>query len=58
MRFHSVHSRELEASREEVAGLVAGLGSDNDLLWPTERWPPARLDSTARSRSGHAAATV
>ena len=44
MRFHSVHQRELDAGREEVAGLLAGLGSDGDLLWPYERWPTSPIE--------------
>ena len=58
LRFHSVHRRDLpEARPEEVGELLAGLGTDRDRLWPTERWPtsPLELDRPpgVGARGGH-----
>ena len=39
MRVHNVHARELAAPAERVGPLIDGLGSADDRLWPTERWP-------------------
>jgi hypothetical protein len=46
MRVHSVHSRELPVPVERAWQLVAGLASEHDELWPTERWPtsPIKFD--------------
>jgi uncharacterized protein YndB with AHSA1/START domain len=44
MRVHNVHSRELSAPAERVWELVAGLASDHDELWPTERWPTSPIE--------------
>lgn len=39
MRVKRRHWRDLDATPEEVAQLIAGLGSDHDQLWPSEHWP-------------------
>lgn len=39
MRVERRHWRDLDATPEEVAQLIAGLGSDHDRLWPSEHWP-------------------
>jgi uncharacterized protein YndB with AHSA1/START domain len=44
MRIRNVHSRELPAPAERVWELVAGLASEHDVLWPTERWPTCPLE--------------
>jgi uncharacterized protein YndB with AHSA1/START domain len=44
MRVHNVHSRELPAPAERVWELVAGLASEHDELWPTERWPTIPIE--------------
>ena len=43
MRMTSVHERTLQATPQAVGDLVAGLGSDRDVLWPSERWPTLRI---------------
>jgi hypothetical protein len=56
MRIHNVHSRELVAPVER-AGDLAGLASEHDVLWPTERWPttPIEFDQPLRpgAKGGH-----
>ncbi|OFW55102.1 MAG: hypothetical protein A2V75_03055 [Actinobacteria bacterium RBG_16_70_17] len=44
MRIHNVHERHLPAGCDRVGGLIDGLGSTPDPLWPTEQWPPMRFD--------------
>jgi hypothetical protein len=43
MRVHNVHSRELAAPSERIWEMVAALGSAEDELWPTERWPTSPI---------------
>lgn len=38
------HERVLPAPPEEVGALLDKLGSDEDELWPSELWPPMRMD--------------
>ena len=58
MEIKSVHTRELPAAPEEVGALLDCLGSPDDPLWPTDRWPttPLQIDGPlalgARSRQG------
>ena len=44
MRIDNVHSRELVAPVERASGLVAGVESEHDVLWPIERWPTSPLE--------------
>ena len=44
MRVHNVHSRDLPAPAERAWDPVAGLASDHDELWPTERWPTSPIE--------------
>ena len=55
MKIHNVHEREYEASADDMAGLLDGLGSPNDRLWPKDHWPPMILDAPlgAGARGGH-----
>jgi hypothetical protein len=39
MKVHKVHARQLEAPHERVGPLLDGLGSEEDRLWPSDRWP-------------------
>jgi hypothetical protein len=39
-----VHERELDATPAQVGGLIDGLASAEDRLWPSDRWPPIWLD--------------
>lgn len=49
-----MHERVLEASEQEVGGLIDGLAGPDDRLWP-RGWPPMRLDRplAAGARGGH-----
>ncbi len=44
MKVRNVHERTLGASLPAVGGLIDSLASDNDLLWPRDRWPAMRFD--------------
>jgi hypothetical protein len=44
MRVHNVHSRELPVPVGRAWQLVAGLASEHDDLWPTERWPASPIE--------------
>ena len=51
----NTHARIVTGPFEQVAGLLAGLGADGDLLWPGDRWPPMVLDRGTEpgSAGGH-----
>ncbi len=40
----SIHERNLRASIAQAAPLIDRLSSDGDVLWPSSRWPPMRLN--------------
>jgi hypothetical protein len=40
----NIHARDLHASRDAVGALLDSLASDQDLLWPGDRWPAMRFD--------------
>ncbi|NJO82593.1 MAG: SRPBCC family protein [Blastochloris sp.] len=40
----NVHTRDLLASQEQVAALMASLASADDRLWSHQWWPPMRFD--------------
>lgn len=44
MRVINVHERELSASMDEAGELIDRLASEDDVLWPCDRWPPMRFD--------------
>jgi hypothetical protein len=44
MRIDSVHRRHLDATGAQVGGLIDGLSSADDRLWPHDRWPAMRFD--------------
>lgn len=44
MHFYSIHQRFCEGSPEAAGALLDGLASDDDRLWPGNRWPPQRFD--------------
>jgi hypothetical protein len=44
MKFYSIHKRRFDASREAAGALLDGLSSENDALWPGDRWPAQRFD--------------
>jgi len=55
MQVNNVHSRRYAASVEQVGGLLDSLASDDDRLWPHERWLPMQLDRPlgVGARGGH-----
>jgi len=40
----NIHARDLHTSRDAVGALLDSLASDQDLLWPGDRWPAMRFD--------------
>ena len=40
----NVHERALTCSEEALGGLIDGLASDEDRLWPRRTWPPMTFD--------------
>ncbi len=40
----NIHERNFRSSPQEVGDLINRLASDNDILWPGDRWPPMRFD--------------
>ena len=44
MRVINVHERELNVSLYTAGELIDRLASENDVLWPSDRWPPMRFD--------------
>ncbi len=40
----NIHSRDLHTSREAVGALLDSLASNQDLLWPLDRWPAMGFD--------------
>src|SRR5687767_10296553 len=52
MLIHNVHERTVDGDAGE---LIDTLASDDDRLWPHERWPRMKLDRglTPGSRGGH-----
>lgn len=55
MRIYNVHERGLGVSMDAAAGLIDGLSSPADRLWPGDRWPPMILDGplSEGARGGH-----
>ena len=55
MKFYSIHKRRFDASREAAGALLDGLASENDALWPGDRWPAQRFDRPlgAGAKGGH-----
>jgi hypothetical protein len=40
----NIHTRDLHTSRDAVGVLLDSLASNQDLLWPRDRWPAMRFD--------------
>jgi len=40
----NIHARDLHTSRDAVGALLDSLASEQDLLWPGDRWPAMRFD--------------
>jgi hypothetical protein len=51
----NLHSRKLAAEPAEVGRLIDSLASEDDRLWPGDRWPPMRFDRPlgVGARGGH-----
>ena len=52
----NLHERHYPVDPDELAPLIDSLGSDEDRVWPSGRWPRMRLDHglTLGSKGGHA----
>jgi hypothetical protein len=44
MRITNKHTRTIDKPINEVADLMSSLSSNNDQLWPHEKWAPMKLD--------------
>lgn len=44
MNVANIHECRLDADPAEVGGLIDSLATDNDRLWPGDRWPSIRFD--------------
>jgi hypothetical protein len=44
MLIHNLHERSWPVPPDRLSGLLDGLGTTPDPLWPAERWPPLLLD--------------
>jgi len=44
MHILNIHRRRLPASAEQLASLIDGLSSPDDLLWSRSTWPPMKFD--------------
>ena len=55
MKVANIHSRTLQKSMSVVSTLLETLASDNDTLWPNEKWHPMRFKDGVQvgSRGGH-----
>lgn len=51
----NVHFRDFAASQDEVGSLIDSLGSKDDRLWPSDRWPAMRFEGPLRigAAGGH-----
>ncbi len=52
----NIHERTVSMPIDVAREALASLASDNDRLWPVNKWPPMRLDNglAVGSRGGHA----
>jgi hypothetical protein len=55
MKVLNIHTRKLNKSKSEVAGLLATLSTENDQLWPYEQWPRMKFEKglAVGSKGGH-----
>jgi hypothetical protein len=55
MKIRNVHERSLNAPAEKVGEILDSLSSEDDRLWPGDRWPPQRFDKPlgVGARGGH-----
>lgn len=52
---HNCHERRIEASFDELAGLLGALAGPDDRVWPSDRWPALVLNNGCEpgSNGGH-----
>jgi hypothetical protein len=55
MKVRNVHARRLAASEQEIVRLMASLSSDQDAIWPADRWPRMKLKPSLQTgaEGGH-----
>jgi hypothetical protein len=55
MKIHNIHERSMTCTSTVMSELLDGLSKPNDRLWPDDRWPAMKLDSSLRvgSSGGH-----
>lgn len=55
MKVLNVHTRVIEQSVAEISKLLKTLASENDQMWPANKWPPMKLDNglNVGSKGGH-----
>lgn len=46
MKILNVHERAMKLVPDLVATSIDNLSGENDILWPSDKWPPMELDST------------
>ena len=51
----NIHKREIDMPKIKLEEILKTLSTDNDLIWPTEKWPAMKFDSTIKvgARGGH-----
>jgi len=47
----NIHERVLDAPAEIVGGMLDRIGSDEDVLWPSQAWPPMISAGASSTRS-------
>lgn len=55
MHIVNVHKRVFDSSKNKIVDLLNTLSSDDDEVWPKEKWPRMKLDNglTPGSKGGH-----
>lgn len=55
MKVINIHNREINQPKEELVKLFKTLGTENDLMLATDKWPPLKLDNGLQvgSKGGH-----
>lgn len=55
MKVLNVHKRILNQSKKEVSDILATLATDNDRIWPNEKWPAMKFRDEIKigAKGGH-----
>ncbi len=55
MNIKNIHTRTIKASQNKLIKLLQTLSSDNDCIWPKEKWPAMRFENGLKigSKGGH-----